>query len=154
MARGGAVRVKLVGLDDLFKDLDRLSDAVAEQGLIDAGMAGALLIQNEAKTLVRRRSGTLSRSIHSEVAESGRRHVVIHIGTDLIYAAIHEFGGTIKPKGKFLRFQGQSGEYVFVKQVTIRPHPYLRPAFDTKRAAAVAEIRAALKAIIEKAAKR
>jgi HK97 gp10 family phage protein len=154
MARGGAVRAKLIGLDDLFKDLDRLSDAVAEKGLIDAGRAGALLIQNEAKVLVRRRSGTLSRSIHNEVAESGPRRAVIHIGTDLIYAAIHEFGGTIKPKrGKFLRFKNQAGEYVFTKQVTIRAHPYMRPAFDTKRAAAIAEIRAALKTLVEKAAK-
>ena len=39
-------------------------------------------------------------------------------GTNLVYAGIHQFGGTIKAKGKNLRFQ-IGGRFVSVKAVTI-----------------------------------
>lgn len=48
-------------------------------------------------------------------------------GPNLKYAAIHQFGGTIKPvNGKYLRFRiGGAGGYVSVKSVTIPARPYL-----------------------------
>ncbi len=39
-------------------------------------------------------------------------------GTNVVYAAIHQFGGTIKAKGKNLRFK-IGGRFVSVKKVTI-----------------------------------
>ena len=43
------------------------------------------------------------------------------VGTNVIYAGIHQFGGTIKPKrAKALRFNGR-----FAKQVTIPARPFL-----------------------------
>lgn len=55
------------------------------------------------------------------------------IGTNLEYARIHEFGGTIKPKNaKALRFNVK-GKWVTVKQVTIpkfKGRGYFMPAFE------------------------
>lgn len=46
-------------------------------------------------------------------------------GTNVIYAAIHQFGGIIKAKaGKKLAFMGLKG-MVFLDQVTIPARPYL-----------------------------
>lgn len=50
----------------------------------------------------------------------------VMVGSNLAYARIHQLGGVIKPrKGKFLKFRGQDGQEVFVKQVTIPARPYL-----------------------------
>ena len=50
----------------------------------------------------------------------------VMVGSNLAYARIHQLGGVIKPKkGKFLKFRGQGGQEVFVKQVTIPARPYL-----------------------------
>lgn len=50
----------------------------------------------------------------------------VMVGSNLPYARIHQKGGTIKPrKGKYLKFKGQGGKDVFVKEVTIPARPYL-----------------------------
>ena len=52
---------------------------------------------------------------------------------NLVYAAIHEFGGVIKTKGSgYLRFQDQDGYWHTVKEVVMPARPYVRPAFDEK----------------------
>lgn len=62
--------------------------------------------------------------------------VVYRVGTDLEYAAAQEYGATITPKsGPFLVFD-IDGETVFARSVTIPPHPYMRPAFDSAHGAA------------------
>lgn len=40
-------------------------------------------------------------------------------GTNVAYAAIHQFGGTIKAKGRALRFQIPGGGFVTTKRVTM-----------------------------------
>lgn len=50
------------------------------------------------------------------------------IGTNVIYAATHQFGATIRPKrARFLRFRlaGGQGPLVFAKEVRIPPRPFL-----------------------------
>lgn len=50
------------------------------------------------------------------------------VGTNVIYARIHEFGGVIVPKRrKFLRF-AVDGRAVFAKRVTIPKRPYIEPS--------------------------
>lgn len=49
--------------------------------------------------------------------------------TNLVYAAIHEFGGVIRPvRAKYLRFKSRAGKYVFMKQVRIPARPYISPS--------------------------
>lgn len=50
---------------------------------------------------------------------------------DVIYARIHELGGTIVPREKeALKFQLPDGSWQLARSVTIPPRPYLRPAAD------------------------
>ena len=59
----------------------------------------------------------------------GGKRVVV--GTNVMYAALMHFGGTIKPKsGKFLRFKTPTGGWIRVKSVTIKPRPYLGVSVD------------------------
>lgn len=90
--------IKILGLDELKQAFARLDAAAAGEMLLRAANAGAQPVLRSAKARVRKRTRTLSRSIHVETAESRKDFVEVWVGTDLEYAAIHEFGGTIKPK--------------------------------------------------------
>lgn len=73
-------------------------------------------------------TGNLRRSLTIEQDKTS-----VAVGTDLVYAPIHEFGGTIRPKSaKFLRFQ-IGGQWVMAKSVTIKKRPYLKPAFEKQK---------------------
>lgn len=64
-------------------------------------------------------------------------HSWITFGPHKVYAAIHEFGGTIVPiNGPYLVFQGKDGKTVFAKSVTIPARPYIRPTLDSEGQAA------------------
>ena len=64
-------------------------------------------------------SGGLVGSFTRQV--TGSRLVV---GTNVHYAAIHQFGGTIRPKGSALRFR-IGRRWVFARKVTIPARPFL-----------------------------
>ena len=75
------------------------------------------------------RTGHLRRSIRTGVTQKPAS-VVGWIGTSVIYAAIHEFGGTIKPiHSKYLKFQ-IDGHWVSKKKVKIPKRPYLMPSIE------------------------
>ena len=72
------------------------------------------------------RSGHLRRYIQSGVKEYSNS-VEGWIGSNVIYARIHELSGIIKPRaGKYLRFQIE-GKWKTVTEVTIPKRPYLEP---------------------------
>jgi len=78
---------------------------------------------------LQRRSGRLRGSITHRVTLSGDR-VRGELGTNVIYARIHELGGVIRPKtAKYLKFQ-IDGQWRSVKQVIMPARPFLRPAFE------------------------
>jgi HK97 gp10 family phage protein len=89
---------KITGMEELSAKLKKLGDATASENLRLAGTAGALPVMNGAKNKAPKRTRNLARSIASEVLESDRSHVLIGIGTDVEYAALQEFGGTVTPK--------------------------------------------------------
>jgi phage virion morphogenesis protein len=63
----------------------------------------------------------LQRSISSAIAGD-----TILVGSNLIYALIHQKGGTIRPKaGKHLKFRLPDGNWVSAKQVKVKARPYL-----------------------------
>lgn len=75
------------------------------------------------------KTGNLKRSITSEL--HGSEKVVV--GTNLVYARIHDEGGVIFPKkSKYLTFK-IGGRWVRVKKVVIKKYKgkgYLTPAFE------------------------
>lgn len=145
-------RVDVVGEEELRRKLQSLTAAVQGQALAAAVESGAQLIQNAAKEKTPYRTGSLRRSIHTEV-EGGAARAEATIGTDVVYAAQVEFGGTITPKTKkLLHWVDQNGVEHFAKSVTQVARPYLRPAFDEKSNAAAAEVGAALRQVIARVA--
>ena len=67
-------------------------------------------------------TGRLRASISRSVSGSE-----VAVGSNLVYAAIHHFGGTIVPKeaGGVLAFTGADGESAVVKSVTLPARPWL-----------------------------
>lgn len=83
---------------------------------------GAAWKPNRAGTSTLVQSGHLRDSQHHVVEGS---HAV-RWGSGLIYAAIHQFGGTIVPKqAAALVWTGADGNLVFAQKVTIPARPYL-----------------------------
>jgi phage gpG-like protein len=126
-----------------------LKQGVRKAGLAVEGTAKRLVYGKHPERLVKDKGG-LGRSITTQPADGGYSAI---IGPNVIYAAIHEFGGVIKPKkaGGSLVFKpskfstasrnvrGASTEYskresgddlVFARKVTIPARPYMHPALD------------------------
>lgn len=83
---------------------------------------------NVAGTSILYREGNLARSI-DYVATSDS----VQIGSALVYARIHQMGGTIKPKtAKALAFM-IGGEFRLVQSVTIPARPYLGISGEDER---------------------
>jgi phage gpG-like protein len=81
-------------------------------------------LREEAKQNAPTRSGELKSSIRI-TRLSGRS---AKVGSKLVYAPVHEFGGTIRPKkGKVMRYQ-INGRWVTLRGVTIKESRYLRNA--------------------------
>lgn len=75
-------------------------------------------VKSSGKTLLDR--GNLKNSINYNVKGN-----TVNIGSNLIYARIHQLGGVIKAKNRgLLRFK-INGRYVSKKKVTIPARPYL-----------------------------
>lgn len=79
-------------------------------------------------------TGRLRNSIMTQVRGSGGTVQGI-VGTSIIYAAIHEYGGTILPvSSDYLRFFFEkAGHWVSLKQVTIPARPFLSTALRDER---------------------
>lgn len=93
-----------------------------------------------AGQVLHRRSGRLANSLEYRLIGDWEAEV----GSRLIYAAIHEYGGEIRPvRARFLRFQ-IGDKIIFTKgPVLIPARPYLKPAldetFNTGRATRIVE---------------
>lgn len=138
------------GSDALKRKFGQLTQIAQGKMLERALVAGALPIQNDAKRKAPVLTGNLRRSIHigghddlnpggqgvnreptgrgagvpqPEISSSS---AAVYVGTDVIYAAPVEFGTS-----------------------NMGAQPYLRPAFDTQRGAAVREVGAALLDLIK-----
>lgn len=135
------VGVKIHGDAHALRKFAKITATLSGPGFIEAGVAGAKIVEAEMKRQAPIRTGNLRRSITSEVITSNIARFIIEIGTNLVYAAIQEFGGVIRAKNAdYLVFQTPDGEWHSVAEVTIPAHPFIRPAGDIagpKAAAAV-----------------
>jgi phage gpG-like protein len=124
----------------------------------DAGMeagirAATIDITAHVKNLIsgpvlNRRTHRLWKSIQPEVFRRFGRVIGI-VGTDVIYAPVHEFGATIRPKepgGKLVfsvagergrdssgRFTAAEDQTIFADEVTIPRRPFMSRAFEERK---------------------
>jgi phage gpG-like protein len=147
--RAASFSVSVPGLAWKVGALSVVAPKAVDRGMERGIRAATLDIEGHAKELLEgevlnKRTGRLWRSIHSETFRRMGRVVGI-VGTNVKYAAIHEFGGTIRPKsaGGFLVWRGastrgangrfQAGEMIFAKEVKIPRRPYLSRAFAARK---------------------
>jgi hypothetical protein len=111
--------------------------AAAAQVVTQTALVGeAELRQSLSGRVLQRRKGNLLRSLRSELRGSGARTVVTLIlgNREAPYAAVHEFGATIRAKnGPYLHFRLPDGEWRRRKFVVIPPRPSMAPAADVAR---------------------
>jgi HK97 gp10 family phage protein len=121
-----------VSIRDSLQMLNRATDAVGAASVARALRDGAQVYQDGMRARAPHKSGALANSIQiSQVSNTE-----YEVGTDLVYAQIQEFGGTIRPKGHpFLRFT-IGDRVVFKRSVTLAAQPYFVPTFqqDSDRA--------------------
>ncbi|MBD8554910.1 phage virion morphogenesis protein [Rhizobium sp. CFBP 8762] len=81
--------------------------------------------QTKRNSRILTESGRLRDSINRQAGND-----YVRVGTNVVYAAIHQFGGTIKPKtGTHLHFR-IGGQSVMVKSVTLPARPFLGISTD------------------------
>lgn len=147
----------LRGEKELLKRIEALPQKIRERVGQRALLKSALLVERQVKlhltggNPLHVRSGRLRSSITHRLERIGG-DLAARVGTKLIYARIHEFGGIIRAKNHpFLVFpirgvqtvgvRGQQlkrprhviEQWVRVKQVTIPKRPYMVPALKEKR---------------------
>lgn len=123
-------------LGPLLKKFRRLDHEMQKQILKDAIDEGAMVVETHGKlnamdVLNKRPTGTLANSITHENTEEKPAVWKSEIGPTVVYGAIHEFGGIIKPRtAKVLHWVDENGDHHFAKAVHIPARPYMRPALE------------------------
>ena len=87
-------------------------------------------VQKEAGEKAPRKRGDLASSITRNPPSITTNTDSVIVGTNKVYARIHEYGGTIVPKVAKMLAWKVNGQWVFAHKVTIPPHPYLIPAYE------------------------
>lgn len=162
------LKITMVGDKAVAKALNRLGGNLSGRMMVKAVVSGGWILLNRMKQLAPYLTGTLKRSLHigghtnlaagfnpsegysdigGEVITADR--VGIETGTNLVYAAIQEFGGTIHAKDKpYLVFKTKDGKWHSVKSVQIPPTAYMRGAYLEKKIDVIQEINLALDEMI------
>ena len=170
-------------IDQFAEKLRSLGEDVRGKALANSALAGAKVISNAARENIKEqgliRTRTLSRSLTEQVIEQSADYVEVEVGTNLEYAAIHEYGGTIRPKsskylaipvGSYTGSPSKHGDlklrktangnlvmvdasgsvqYVLKSSVTIPARPYLRPAVDENQEEIIETVAKSLEILIE-----
>jgi HK97 gp10 family phage protein len=130
--------VEFVNLKELHSKLKALDRGARAMCLRDGLLAAALFLEGAIKLRIEKNklvdTGNLLNSIQlGELTISGDQ-AEVNIGTNVVYAAIHEFGGIIKARNaKALVFKTKDGRWHTCKSVTMPARPYMRPAMDDSR---------------------
>lgn len=94
--------------------------------------------------VLKRRTGRLSRSVHSEFLGLNTTDAKGVVGTNVVYARIHEYGGIIAARNAaYLRFQ-VGGRWVQKKSVIMPERSYLRSSLTEKAPKILQDIRKAV----------
>jgi len=131
------VKTYVKGDKELRAILIKLKAAGAGAKMVPAVDAGLLIIQNEVVANAPYKTGNYKRSWHLGEADADSTSAYNTTGTDVVYGPRLEFGfDDVDALGRNYHQSAQ---------------PHVRPAFDTKRQAAIDEVAATLRAIVEDA---
>lgn len=146
------LNIRMEGDRELRFDLERMAK-LAPRTIEQVVRRSAILIDEKVKRnlnnqILQRRTSRLIRSIAIKYGGS-RDRAHAEIGTNVIYAPVHEFGATITAKnapylwfkiqtasrivgkgGKALKRPRGIFQYVRTKRVTIPARPFMKPAFE------------------------
>ena len=115
--------VKVIKLDDRFKEVIA---AASGDNIMKSLKAGGEVVRNHAKLNIQAQelvdTSNLLNSISVQEGSGGKSDATVEIGTNVEYAAIHEFGGAIHQTNAW----GKGIE----QTIHILARPYLRPALD------------------------
>lgn len=123
------ISLKITGHKELQSRLERINGQLIIA--LKMGIMKSLIeLEGEIKNklsgkVLNVRTGTLRRSIGREISQSGNK-IDGFVGSNLKYAAIHEFGGIIRAKNKPYLMFPINGGWVRTKQVKIPERSYLR----------------------------
>lgn len=122
------------GANEFQSGMSRIANALPG-GIYAATVQSCALVETRAKThhlaggTLNYRTHRLQQSVKSDVRTNGYK-VTGRVGSPVVYAAINEFGGIIKPvKAKHLSFQ-IDGRWIRASQVTIPARPWLFNSLD------------------------
>jgi HK97 gp10 family phage protein len=146
---------EVIGEQELAQKFDDLSAILGGDTLQDMLMATGLVFERAAKEKIKEKGLIDTGRLRASVVTQALSHKTVVVGVqNLVYAAIHEFGGVIKPKnGSYLRFKTKDGNWVTTKEVTMPARPYMRPAFYENVDEGVAEFGRLFTAHMEKVAR-
>jgi HK97 gp10 family phage protein len=134
--------VKVIKLDNRFKEVIA---AASGENIMKALLAGGEVVRNHAKLNIQAQelvdTSNLLNSISVQEGSGGKTDATVEIGTNVEYAAIHEFGGAIH--------QTNAWGKGITQTIHIPARPYLRPALDENESSIVDAVGASLKHQIE-----
>jgi len=122
------------GLDDLKRGMEQTAKMLPGR-IYEAVRDSCLKVETRAKThhlaghTLNARTHRLQQSVKSLITRSGLT-ISGRVGSPVVYAAIHEFGGIIRPKkAKYLVFQ-IDGKWIRTKQVTMPKREWLTESIN------------------------
>ena len=146
------MKAEIQGIDELRKAMEKAGERVGAR-LADALMAGGAVIRDEAARLAEEPVASFGVHLTDKTAQDAQ--VAIGPVKDKWHLTFREYGASqhaIKPRKargkKTLRFANGQIRPMVLKHPGVPERPFLRPAFDTKNAAAVEEIRSHLAAVL------
>lgn len=121
--------IRFDGLDDFQKGMGKTAKELPGR-IYKAVVQACSLVETRSKThhlagaTLKARTHRLQHSVKSIVKRSGTT-ISGRVGSPVVYAAIHEYGGIIKPKkAKYLSFQ-IDGTWIRTKKVTMPKREWL-----------------------------
>ena len=99
-------------------------------------------------------TGHLVNSIQTTKGKKSPKQAWARVGTNAVYARIHELGGLIIPLNfSKLSWVNDQGQRIFAGAVHIPARPYLRPAMDENEKDIVGAVEAEIQRNLDKATK-
>jgi phage gpG-like protein len=150
-----ADKTVVIGEDELLVKFDKL-EQLSGREITDLLLATGLVFERAIKEKIKEKGLIDTGRLRASVVTIALTPKTVAVGVqNLVYAAIHEFGGVIKPKNPdgYLRFKTKDGQWVTTKEVTIPARPYVRPAFHENVQAALDEFGRLLVEKIERIAR-